>query len=99
MLILIGPSAGRRHARRMTQSPHIRRFRAELAPDQRRGDGLIARLEIAEVDGAFFLFKLGSRNCVVWDSWHLTADDAMNQASLEYSVPREQWEAIDEAQS
>ena len=48
---------------------------------------------------AFFLFKLDSRNCVVWDSWHLTADDAMNQAALEYSVPRQQWKAIDEPQS
>lgn len=83
----------------MADSPHIRRFRAELNSAQLRGDGRIARLEIAEVDGAFLLFKLDSRNCVVWDSWHLTADDAMNQASLEYSVPREQWEAIDEPQS
>ena len=83
----------------MADSTHIPRFRADLSQEQLRGDERITGLQIAEAGGAFFLFKLDSRNCVVWDSWHLSAADAMNQAALEYGVPREQWRAIDEPQS
>ncbi|XVJ60080.1 MAG: hypothetical protein HEQ23_12070 [Tepidisphaera sp.] len=83
----------------MADSPHIPRFRADLSQDQLRGDERITGLQIAEADGAIFLFKLDSKESVVWDSWHMTADDAMNQAALEYDVPREQWKAIDGPQS
>ncbi|MEM7247177.1 MAG: hypothetical protein AAF533_17685 [Acidobacteriota bacterium] len=50
-----------------------------------------ATLVIEERDGAFFLLRLSSDGGFVADTWHLTLEEALEQARHEYGIEEAEW--------
>lgn len=48
-------------------------------------------VEIHEEDGAFYLFRLRADGVCVGDTWHVTIEEAKDQAAFEYGVGPSDW--------
>ncbi|MEZ5974460.1 MAG: hypothetical protein R3F33_11735 [Planctomycetota bacterium] len=51
-------------------------------------------LEIVEQDGAFFLLRIDADGRCLADTWHLTQEEAVEQAEFEYGVARDEWATV-----
>lgn len=48
-------------------------------------------VEIAEAEGAFYLFRLDANGVCTADTWHPTLDEAKRQATFEYGIHPDEW--------
>ena len=53
-----------------------------------------ATLEVVEQDGAFFLFRKDEDGNCLSDTWHLTLEEAQEQAEFEFGVAKDEWTAV-----
>ena len=46
---------------------------------------------IEEQDGAFYLFRYTEEGACIADTWHLSIEEAKNQAEFEYEIRDNDW--------
>lgn len=51
-------------------------------------------LTIEETEEGFFLFRYTNEGEIAGDTWHMTLDDAIEQAKFEYGIDANQWTDI-----
>jgi len=51
----------------------------------------VTRVAIYAADGGFYLLHFSARNQMVADTWHVTREEAMEQAKLEYLIGDDDW--------
>ncbi|NOK21117.1 hypothetical protein [Corallococcus carmarthensis] len=56
----------------------------------------VASIEIASEDGAFYLFRLGTDEQPLGDTWHPSLEEAMRQAKFEFSVGPDAWAKVED---
>ncbi|RKI03822.1 hypothetical protein D7Y04_02330 [Corallococcus sp. AB038B] len=52
---------------------------------------VVVLLEITSGDGAFYLFRLGTHQQPLGDTWHPSLEEAMRQAKYEFSAGPVDW--------
>ena len=53
-------------------------------------------MEIVEAaGGACYLLSCDSAGRQIWDTWHMTVEDAKHQADYEYGVREADWESVE----
>ena len=53
-----------------------------------------AWVEIAEEEGAFYLFHYDAHGMCFADTWHRTLEDAKRQAEFEFGLAADDWTAV-----
>jgi hypothetical protein len=49
-------------------------------------------VEIVEQEGAYYLFRHDAEGVCIGDTWHLTLDEAKEQAAFEFDIGETEWE-------
>lgn len=50
-----------------------------------------SRVEIVKEESGIFLYRLNDKGEIVADTWHLTVEEAKEQATFEYGVEDDDW--------
>jgi len=61
-------------------------------------DKIATRVEIESSDSGFFLFRYDSAGLCFADTWHLTLQEAKEQAAWEYLLGEADWAEINDQQ-
>ncbi len=48
-------------------------------------------IEISEVDGAYYLYRLDANGVCIADTWHQSLNEAKEQASFEFGIKSDEW--------
>ncbi|RYD46319.1 MAG: hypothetical protein EOP83_29845 [Verrucomicrobiaceae bacterium] len=56
----------------------------------------VSSLEIVSEDGAYYLFRISAKGRLLGDTWHQSIEEAMRQATNEFSVNPGDWMQVDD---